>query len=129
MRIQTFKNHKGLIYGTDSKRIGCDKDGILRIGTAEVNISAVGESVMPVILNGCTGTYTATFTDKNGEVFELERVTLKEGRIVPPPQQAVDFMELRCRAELLEEQCKALSEEITELRNIFDTNSLNFLIK
>ena len=129
MRIQTFKNHKGLIYGTDSKRIGCDKDGILRIGTAEVNISAVGESVMPVILNGCTGTYTATFTDKNGEVFELERVTLKEGRIVPPPQQAVDFMELRCRAELLEEQCKALSEEITELRKIFDTNSLNFLIK
>ena len=40
MRIQTFNNGKGLIHGTDNKRIGCDIAGTLKIGTAEVEISA-----------------------------------------------------------------------------------------
>lgn len=33
MIIQTFKNMKGIIYGEDPKRIGCDKSGVLKIGT------------------------------------------------------------------------------------------------
>ena len=70
MRIQTFKSKKGLIYGADAKRIGCDKDGILRIGSAEIGIFAESESIMPVLFNGCTGTYGATFTDKYGDVFD-----------------------------------------------------------
>ena len=129
MKIQTFKNKKGLIYGADAKRIGCDKEGTLKIGTAEINISANAESIMPVLFNGCTGTHGATFTDKNGDVFDLGKVTIRGGRIEAPPQTAVDFMELRCRAEELEDRCFSLEAEVKRLSNIFDTNSLNFLIK
>ena len=128
MRIQTFKNKKGLIYGADAKKISCDKEGILKIGTAEMKISADAETIMPVLFNGVTGAYKATFTDTNGEVFDLGRVIVRGGRIEPPPQSAVEYMELRVRAEALEARCNALEEEVFRLRNIFDTNSLNFLI-
>lgn len=129
MKIQLFKNKKGLVSGTDSKHIGCDKGGVLRIGTAEVTISPGSDSIMPILFNGCNGVYKATFTDSIGEVYELERVTVKEGRITPPTQTASEIAELRIRADALEDKCEALEEEIRKLSNIFDTNSLNFLIK
>jgi hypothetical protein len=129
MRIQTFNNKKGLIYGSDSKRISCDKEGVLKIGTAEISIVPDEESIMPVLFNGCTGTYKATFTEKNGDTYELEKVTVRGGRIEPPPPIAVELMELRVRAEALEAKCDALERENHRLNNIFDTNALNFLIK
>lgn len=129
MTIQTFKNGKGLIYGADPKRIGCDKGGVLKVGTTEVSISPGTESIMPVLFNGCTGEYKATFTDERGAVYDLAKVTVREGRIAPPPQTAVEFMELWCKLDSLEEMCNGMQEQIRELSNIFDTNSLNFLIK
>lgn len=128
MKICTFKNKKGLIYGTDYKRIGCDKAGILKIGSTEVSISPDKESILPVLFNGVSGVYKATFTGSDGTVYELANVTIRGGRIAPPPENAVEFMELRCRTELLEELCVELQRQIQELSNIFDTNSLNFLI-
>ncbi len=128
MKIQTFKNNKGLIYGADSKRIGCDKSGTLKIGSTEISISADKESIMPVLFNGVSGVYKATFTDLKGAVYELANVTIRGGRIVPPPENAVEFMELRCRADALEALCEELQKQIRDLSNIFDTNSLNFLI-
>lgn len=128
MKITTFKNMKGLIHGTDSKRIGCDKAGTLKIGSTEISISPEAESVMPVLFNGCTGVYKPIFTGSDGTVYKLANVTIKGGRIVPPPENAVELMELRCRADMLEELCVELQRQIRELSNIFDTNSLNFLI-
>lgn len=128
MRIQTFRNGKGLIYGTDPKRIDCDRDGTLKIGTAEINVSSGDESILPLLFNGSTGDYKATFTDKYGNVYELEKVAVRGGRVLPPPQTAMELMELRVRADALEEEMEALREQIRELSNIFDTNSLNFLI-
>ena len=128
MRVQLFKNNKGLIYGTDSKRICCDVDGTLKIGTAEIKISADTEEIMPVLFNGVAGTYRATFTSALGNVYELEPVSIKAGRILPPSQLSVDLMELRCIYEALENDHKALKEEQIRLAHIFDTNSLNFLI-
>jgi hypothetical protein len=128
MRIQTFKNNKGLIYGDDAKRIVSDKSGTLKIGSSEISISADAESIMPVLFNGVSGKYKATFTDSVGHTYELANVTIRGGRIVPPSEEAVEFMELRCRTEALEEECERLREEIRKLSNIFDTNSLNFLI-
>ena len=93
-----------------------------------MKISADAETIMPVLFNGCTGVYGATFTDKYGDVFDLGKVTVRGGRIDPPPQTAVEYMELRVRAEALEARCNALEEEVFRLKNIFDTNSLNFLI-
>lgn len=127
MKLCTFKNNKGLIYGTDSKRIGCDKSGTLKIGSTEINISSEREAVMPILFNGVSGVYKATFTASDG-TYELANVTVRGGRIVPPPENAVEFMELRCRLEALEALSEQIQIQIRELSNIFDTNSLNFLI-
>lgn len=128
MRIQTFKNNKGLIYGDDAKRIGCDKSGTLKIGSTEISISSEAESILPVLFNGVSGVYKATFTDSDGEAYELANVTVRGGRICPPPENAVEFMELRCRLEALEALSEQIQVQIRDLSNIFDTNSLNFLI-
>ena len=129
MRIQTFKNMKGLIHGSDPKRIGCDKEGILKIGTTEVHISPVEDSIMPILFHGADGDYEATFADSTGLVYKLEKVAVRGGRIAPPNPTAVEIMELRCRLDEAETERDALKEKIKELENIFDTNSLNFLIK
>ena len=127
MTITTFKNMKGLIHGKDPRRIGCDREGVLKIGTAEIEVSA--NSIMPTLFHGATGIYKATFTDKSGSIYQLEDVEVRGGLIQPPPPTAVEFMDLRCRADEAEEKFEALSEEIDRLNHIFDTNSLNFLIK
>lgn len=129
MRIQTFKNMKGLIHGAGPKRIGCDKDGILKIGTMEIPISAEKEEIMPLLFNGCDGEYNSTFTDTNGDVYQLDKVSVRGGRIAPPDPMVVELMELRCRVEEAEALCATLRQEVVELSKIFDTNSLNFLIK
>lgn len=129
MRIKTFNNGKGLIHGADAKRIGCDISGTLKIGTAEISISAGTEAVMPVLFNGCSGEYAATFTSIAGIVYDLGKVNLLGGRISPPSKTSVELMELRCGMEALEARCDALEEKVRELSNIFDTNSLNFIIK
>ena len=128
MKIQVFSNMRGLIHGSDPKRIGCDKEGVLKIGSTEVAISTGTDSIMPLLFNGCTGRYSATFTDKEGNIYNLGMVEIQGGRISPPPSTAVEIMELRCYIEKLEKMCEAMSEQIRELSNIFDTNSLNFII-
>ena len=127
MRVQLFKQGKGLIHGDDPRRIGCDREGVLTIGSVKINIPKGEDAVMPVLANGATGVYSATF-ETAYERFDLGKVTVRKGKIVPPPQTEVDFMELRCRAERLEETCDDLRRQIRDLANIFDTNSLNFLI-
>ena len=129
MKIQTFKNLKGLIHGSDPKRIGCDIEGILRIGATEINISPGADSIMPMLFHGATGNYEATFTDKYGIVYHLEKVAVRSGWIQTPPKTAVELMDLRCRADAAEEERDTLREQIRELSEIFDTNSLNFLIR
>lgn len=128
MKIQLFKNGKGLIHGTNSKRIGCDIEGTLSIGSAEIKVSAESKSIMPLLFNGCSGVYNASFKSVSGSVYLLERVTVKGGRIVSPSQTSIELMEMRCRLEAFEEEIESTRKEMDELRNIFDTNSLNFLI-
>jgi hypothetical protein len=122
MKLTIFKNKKGLIYGSDPKRIGCDVAGVLKIGKAEIAITPGEDSIMPMLFNGCSGDYDATFTTSDGEVYKLEKVAVRGGWIQPPPPTTVELMELRCRAD-------AAEERLEELSSIFDTNSLNFLIK
>lgn len=122
MKIQTFKNMKGVIHGADPKRIGCDVAGTLKIGKVEINITPGEDSIMPMLFNGCSGDYEATFTTINGTVYNLEKVAVRGGWIQPPPPTTVELMELRCRAD-------AAEDKIEELSNLFDTNSLNFIIK
>lgn len=125
MKIQTFKNKKGLIYGEDASHITCDKDGVLRIGIMVVNISAGEESIFPSLPNG---DYKAVFATTDGKVYELERVSVRAGRVLQPPETTLELMALRVRLDEIETVCDTLIEKVRELDNIFDTNSLNFLI-
>lgn len=127
MKIQLFENMKGMIHGSDPKRIGCDREGVLKIGSAEIEVSS--DSIMPLLFYGATGDYEATFTDSLGKEYQLEKVAVRGGRILPPSPTALDILELRCRAETAEKERDAMRDRIRELENIFDTNSLNFLIK
>jgi hypothetical protein len=124
MRIQLYKNKKGLIYGDDPSHIVCDKGGILRIGTETVNISEGKEAIFPSLVNG---NHKAVFTTGN-KVYVLETVVVRGGRVLPPTKEALEIMELRVRLDELEDVCDSLKEKVIELSNIFDTNSLNFLI-
>lgn len=128
MNIQTFLNGKGLIHGRDPKRIDCDRDGILKIGATEISVQHGGDSILPALFNGATGDYAATFTDAEGNTYDLGKIEVRNGRINPPHPIAVELMEIRCRADILEEENKELRQKIDELSRIFDTNSLNFLI-
>jgi hypothetical protein len=129
MKIQLFNSGKGLIHGEDPKRISSGIGGTLKIGTAEIKLSHDEETVMPLLFNGASGKYNATFTSVVGCVYQLERLTIKGGRIVPPSQTTIELMELQCKMDSLEERCSYLEDKVRELANIFDTNSLNFLIK
>lgn len=126
MKIQLFKNGKGLIHGADPKRIECDVKGTLQIGSAVVEVAT--DSIMPLLFNGASGNYNATYT-ADGKIYQLERVSIKGGRISPPSQTSVELMELRCRLETVESECENLRAEVRRLDGIFDTNSLNYIIK
>lgn len=129
MKIQLFKNDKGIIYGSDPKRINCNITGVLKIGTAKIEVKADTENIFPLLFNGGTGKYKATFTSEAGSVYEIAEVTVKGGRVLPPSPVDVEFMELRCRVEYLEDRCSKMEEDIIRLNGIFDTDSLNFLVK
>ena len=128
MTITTFKNMKGLIHGNDPKRISCDTEGVLKIANNAVSVTA-DKSILPILINGATGEYDATFTDSCGTVYDLGKVTIRGGRIVPPPPTDVEIMDLRYRADAAEDERDALRERVNELEHIFDTDALNFLIK
>lgn len=129
MKIQTFRNMKGIIHGSDPKRIGCQKSGILKIGSTEIKITSEEDAIMPLLFHGVSGDYNATFTDEGGNVYTLEKIAVRSGRIAPPPDVAVELMDLRCRADEAEAERDAIKEDIVKLEHIFDTDSLNFLIR
>ena len=122
MKLTLFKNKKGLIHGGDPKRISCEREGVLKIGKTEIPLTPGEEAIMPMLCQGSTGNYEAVFHDKNGEIYRPEKVFIRAGWIQPPHPMTAELMELRCRTEIAE-------EKIEKLENIFDTDSLNFLIR
>ena len=128
MKITTFNNMKGLIHGADPKRIGCEQGGVLTIGSTEISISPESDSIFPPLAHGGTGNYEAVFLTQDGRLYDLGVVEVRNGRVTPPPPTAVEIMELRIRADEAERKYKMLVEEVQRLANIFDTDSLNFLI-
>lgn len=122
MKITLFKNMGGLIHGNDPKRMGCDVRGVLKIGKTEIGIIPTEKATMPMLFNGVSGDYDATFTTSEGKVYNLARVSVRGGWIQPPPPTTVELMELRCRLD-------AAEDKIDELDNIFETDSIDFLTK
>lgn len=129
MNIQLFLNKKGLIHGSDYNRIRCDVDGTLQIGGARVTVEAYEDCVLPTLFYGASGDWDATFTTKDGIIYDLGNVAIRNGRISSPPSHMVELMELHCRADKAETERDAIKRDVEELKHIFDTNSLNFIIK
>ena len=129
MIIQLFKNGKGVIHGEDPRRISCTRSGVLKIGRTDIKISNNVDEILPPLFHGATGNYDATFTDEQGRVFVLERVSVRAGRVLPPSPTTVEIMELNVRADRAEDERDALKAKVDELEKIFDTDALNFLIK
>lgn len=129
MKIKLFRNGTGMIHGGDPKRVSCDRDGTLKIGGAELEVTSGEKAIMPYLFFGASGNYDAVFTDREGKVYVLGRVVVRSGRIAPPSPVALEIMELKCRADTAEAECECLAERVRALEGIFDTNSLNFLIK
>ncbi len=127
MNIQLFINKQGIVYGNDNKRIYCDREGVLVIGSTKVQVNVNADNVMPLLFYGASGDYEAKFVT-NDATYDLGRVTLRSGRIVPPSPEEVKIMDLTCRADQAERERDEMREKIEELSNIFDTNSLNFII-
>ena len=127
MNIQLFINKQGIVYGNDNKRIYCDREGVLLIGSTKVQVNANADNVMPLLFYGASGDYEAKFVTTDA-TYDLGKVTLRSGRIVPPSPEEVKIMDLTCRADQAERERDEMREKIEELSNIFDTNSLNFII-
>ena len=121
MKLTLFQNKKGLIHGADPKRMHSDRSGILTVGQTQIPLTAGAEQTMPMLFQGCTGEYPASFVTENGERYTLATVTVRGGWIRPPSPAEAELAELRFRLERAEERIDGLSR-------LFDTNALNFLI-
>lgn len=129
MKLHLFSNKKCVIFGHDSTRLECEREGTLRIGATNIKV-APGEPIsLPSIADG---TYKPCFTDSDGTVYEGYVTVVRNGRITSPPKEALELFDLRCRYEELQtkmaEKFAILDKEIEDLKSVFDTNSLNFII-
>lgn len=129
MKIALYNNKRGIIYGNDAKRISCDVAGVLQIGDTSVWLSPGGDEIMPLLFHGATGTHSATFTTSEGEVYKLESIMAKAGRITAPSEVEAKIMELHCALDIANDMIADLQNRCRVLEGIFDTNALNFLIK
>ena len=127
MNIQLFLNKKGIIHGNTYNRITCDVDGILKIGGTEITVLKNKDCVLPTLFYGASGDFDATF-ETGGEKYDLGKVAVRNGRISSPPSHLVEIMELHCREDIAEVERREMQKKIKNLENIFDTNSLNFII-
>lgn len=126
MKIHRFKNGTGTITGVDTQRIYSDASGILQVGAVALAITNATEGVaVPRIKDGI---YCARFVSGDNE-YSLGNIKVRNGFI--SPQKIYTDIEIRLmhRVDELEEKVVTLEAKTNELDSIFDTDSLNFLIK
>ena len=129
MKIQLFLDKTGFIHGTDTGKITASADGFLTIGKDKIELKANEIKTVPNLMRGGSGICKTQFETLDGDIYSLNNVVVRGGRIAPPSAATLDIMELKLRADKAEIECREMREKIHELENIFDTNSLNFLIK
>lgn len=140
MKLHLFNNKKCVIYGHDSTRLECERGGTIRIGATKINVTPGEPIILPPLPNG---TYKPCFTDSEGTMYEGHETVIRGGRIASPPKEVIELFELRCKYETLEkgtekmfadlkqsisEKFGEIDKEIEDLKSVFDTNSLNFII-
>ena len=129
MIIQLFNNKNFLIHGEDNKRLTCEKSGTLRIGDTDVPVKAGEECILPALFFGASADFKTTFIADDGAVYDGGRISVRSGRILAAPSERVEMMELHIRLDEAEKRLKQAEDDLEKLKHIFDTNSLNFIIK
>lgn len=129
MIIQLFNNKYFLIHGEDNKRLKCERSGTLRIGNADIPVTANEECVLPALFFGASADFKATFTTIDGVEYDGGKVSIRSGRLLAAPSEKVEMMELHLRCDDAEKRLIKAEEDVDRLKKIFDTNSLNFIIK
>lgn len=129
MKLYTFSNKKCVIFGHDPTRLECDKEGWLKIGATKIKVTPGESTNLPPIVDG---TYKPSLLASDGTVYEGYVTVVRNGRITSPPKETLELFDLRCRYEELQtklaEKFAIIDKEIADLKSVFDTNSLNFII-
>lgn len=128
MIISLLRDGTAVIHGTDAKRISCATPGVLTIGKAKITVAPEGD-VLPSLINGLTGIYSGCYVTDYGKRYELPHIEIKGGKIAPLTPEQKEIVALRIRADEAEAERDALRKDCDDLRNMFDTNALNFLIR
>lgn len=128
MKITLFTNNTGLIHGDDPRHIHCESPGTLKIGRHEIRVTEKEDELFPNLFNGCSLEHLAKYVTDDGTEYNLGKLIIRRGWIGKPSDTQLELMDLRCQLEEKTEEMKTMREEIEELKNIFDTNSLNFLL-
>lgn len=129
MIIQLFNNKNFLVHGADNKRLTCERSGTLRIGDAEIPVKANEENVLPPLFFGASADFKASFVTADGDIYDGGKVSIRSGRLLSAPPEKVEMMELHIRCDEAEKRLKIAEKDLDKLKKLFDTNSLNFIIK
>lgn len=125
MKIHLFNDKTGVIGGFSPYTLRSDKDGLLKIGGKVINILPDTPAKIPPLTDD---TYNAVFESADGITYDLGRITIHNGGVVASKTYTAREIELRHALDKAENKIAELIERVDALENIFDTNSLNFLI-
>jgi hypothetical protein len=128
MKIQTFNDGTGIIYGDSPSILTCEISGVLNIGGTEFTIDSERETHIPQLFNAASGNFKAEYITEK-KTYTLRKIKVKRGFIEPPSDDVVEMTYLKARVDEVDRKCEKVLAEVARLDKLFDTNSLNFLIK
>lgn len=129
MILILFNNSKGIVQYDESNKLASAHAGVLKIGDGIVTIQAKTQTELPILCNGKTGEFAATFTDENGKVYNLFNVHLVDGRIAAPSAELEQFVSLYIKAQSCDRMIERLQQEKQEAINALNNHPLKYLIQ
>ena len=129
MILTLFNNNRGMIRRDNPRRLISAYGGILKIGDSIVTIQAKTQTELPILCDGQTGEFAATFTDENGKVYNLFNVHLVDGRIATPSAELEQFVSLYIKAQSCDRMIERLQQEKQEAINALNNHPLKYLIE
>ena len=129
MTITLFNNFRGLVHGKFADIIAVPFGGTLKIGDSIVRIKARTKTELPLLCDGQTGEFEATFTDEYGKVYTLFNVNLVDGRIVPPSAELEELGRLYKKANAYNPIIEQYIQQKQEAINALNKHPLKSLIE
>ena len=129
MILTLFNNNKGVVQYSASNQVTCVRRGVLKIGDSTVTIKAKTPTELPILCNGKTGEFEATFTDEHGKVYKLLNVYLVDGRIALPSAEFQEFVNLYKKANANNSIEGQYNQQKQEAINALNKHPLKSLIE